>query len=196
MCVNRPFKTPTHYHPAVKFGVPACKCVNPRGGGEVWRICCHVDLTETEGRGGEQTDNDCSVSVQQQTTTSVQGSLRPQPTTTSVNTQHKHGVTRRNAQWRCCWAVSCALQCLTWASIPMWHSSSGSLTKKQQHLLPLPPPLSSHLTGDESLSVSFSHSLVHMQPTEPSVHSCNSVLAAERLFSSKLSPPLLNRMTQ
>lgn len=77
--VNRAFKTS-----AVKFGVPACQRVNQEGG-QVWTICCHVDLSETEGRGGEQADNDWSVSAQQQQAHRFQGSLRPQ-LVLSVNT--------------------------------------------------------------------------------------------------------------
>lgn len=86
--MKRTFKTPTRYQPAVKYGTPSLSTCKPGaadgGAGLENLLSCGLDRDGEEG--GEQADNDWSVSVQQQpTSTSVQGSLRPEQVI-SVNT--------------------------------------------------------------------------------------------------------------
>lgn len=150
-------KLHTNWHPAVKIGVPAWQCVNP-GERQVWTICCHVKLTETAGRGGEQqTDNEYTVSAQKQQLqrrkVEFNWTTPHPPTPDNANMVKLIGM---NAQFRR-WTVSCALY-IVCHGLALFCGIQGLVAEKQ-HLVPL--LLSAHLIGEESPSGSFSQ---HSRP--------------------------------
>lgn len=129
-----------------------CKPGRRGGGGQVWRICCHVDLTETKGRGGEQADNGCSVSAQQQVRAASEqlASVKPLTTQTRCGREKMH----RGAAGPLT-ALHCACPGLAFLC-----GVQGLVAEKQQQLpssLPLslstPPP--SALTLPERVAFGF-----------------------------------------